>query len=128
MATLAADGAIQSIDLLHQGEEAYVLSLCTDSTGAIWVGYRNGEIRKVTPLSDNSWQFSTNLHVLPAQIQGEIMALCADDEQLWIGTSTGLGCYDLTHQACRSFVNEPNNSQTLIQNYVKGKVSEFFSS
>ncbi len=119
VATVGSEGQICTIDLLHYAEEASVLSLCCDLDGAIWVGYQNGSIRRVTALSGNSWQFSENLYILPTLIQGEIMALCADQNTLWIGTSNGLGCYDLTTRKCQPFVNKTSDSKTLIQNYVK---------
>lgn len=119
LVSLSPEGQIEAIDLLREGADASVSSLCQAPDGTVWIGYKSGEVQSVGRLSEKAFRFEAAPESLAGKNYGEIFSICADDEELWFGTATGLLRYHTKTGACRLYVNRPHDPHSLIQNYVK---------
>ncbi len=65
---------------------AGVRAMCTDSSGAVWIGTSDGLARR----TGSSWEVFTAEKGLP---KGAVNALLAVHEGVWVGTEEGAGVY-----------------------------------
>lgn len=124
LVSLGPEGQIAAIDLLRKGVDASVSSLCQASDGTVWIGYKSGEIQSVGRLSEKAFRFEPAPEGLAGKSYGEIFSICADKEELWFGTATGLARYHTQTGDCHFYVNRPDDPHSLIQNYVKDIVRD----
>ncbi|MCD8269568.1 MAG: response regulator [Parabacteroides sp.] len=120
IASLNERGDLDEIEVIQEGEEVNVNALCMDDDGTIWVGYADGSLSMVKSLSEKSYS-STPLSPggMVAHSVGEILSLCPDGDDLWVGCGIGLVRYNRKSGASRLFLNDPADDRSLIQNYIK---------
>lgn len=109
-----------------------ISAIYEDSHNYLWIGTWGGGLnRTVSPYINadlNNLKFiryknnkSRNLSISDNIIQ----AIYEDsNKQLWIGTGTGLDLYDRAHDEFISFVNDPNNPNSLSSNQVQSCILE----
>lgn len=114
IASLNERNDLAEIELIEEGPDAHVNALCMDDEGTVWVGYANGKVGKVKNLSGNSFSLTPIMKPF-----GEVLSLCMDGEELWVGGGTGLMRYNRLTEESRMYTNNPGDAYSLIQNYIK---------
>ncbi len=93
-----------------------ILSICPDNSGNLWIGTYDG----VNCFNKNKKEYQDYNDELQKFLKKKIIRTLTRDREnnLWIGSSAGLIKYNLTNNKYTVFVKDPNDSNSIISNYI----------
>ncbi|MBN1274421.1 MAG: PAS domain S-box protein [Candidatus Aminicenantes bacterium] len=99
--------------------DGYLLCLCEDHLGVIWMGTRGGGLNAFDPLNQTFQTFQNDPENPESLSPGRVNCVFEDSSgTLWVGTEQGLNRYNREKQNFTCFQQDREDSQSLSNNLI----------